>query len=533
VTASDSGARLRLLYDLGCAFAERIEIDELIPLVVDKCRQVLDAEGVAILLLDPAREELYFPYVADEDPEVTARLLRLRLPAGCGIAGGVVQSGQSVRVDHVGSDPRFYDGIDRNTGLRTRNMLCAPLNAHGERVGVIQVINRRAGLSFTDEDLNFLEGLAGSVAVAIENARLYSQVKASEERLRAQVGALRRDIARRDRFVDMIGTGPTMAEVFRLMESAAASPINVLIEGETGTGKELVARGIHEASPRAEGAFVAVNCAAVPETLLESQLFGHRRGAFTGATQDQRGLFEAATGGTILLDEIGEMPVAMQAKLLRVIQDGKVVPVGDTRPRRVDVRVISATNRDLSEEVRQRAFREDLYYRVAAFPIRMPPLRERREDIPLLAGRFLTAAAARHGKRVPGIEPAAMALLVQFEWPGNVRELQNEIERAVALACDGSMVSLAHLSPKLREAPSLPEPSVAGGPHGEAGEDPSDAPTCAPVGPLREARTEFEVRYIAEALRQNDRNVSRTARALGLSRVMLQRKMKEYGLRTK
>jgi Nif-specific regulatory protein len=533
MAASDSAARLGLLYDLVCAFAERIEIDELIPLVAAKCREALDAEGVAILLLDPEREELYFPYAADEDPEVTARLLRLRFPAGRGIAGGVVRSGKSVRVDDVGSDPRFYSGIDRDTGLTMRNVLCAPLNAHGQCIGVIQVINRRAGLSFTDDDLNFLEGLAGSVAVAIENARLYARVKTSEERLRAQVGALRRDIARRDRFTGMIGTGPAMAEVFRLMESAAASPINVLIEGETGTGKELVARGIHEASPRAEGAFVAVNCAAVPETLLESELFGHRRGAFTGATQDQRGLFEAATGGTILLDEIGEMPPAMQAKLLRVLENGEVVPVGDTRPRRVDVRVVSATNRDLQGEVAQRSFREDLHYRVAAFPIRMPPLRERREDIPLLADRFLTAAAARHQKQVPGIDPAAMALLVRFDWPGNVRELQNEIERAVALARDGTMVSREHLSPKLGEAHILPSPSAAAKPGGEVAANPPSAPTSVPAGRLREARREFEVRFIDEALRQNDRNVSRTARALGLSRVMLQRKMKAFGLRTK
>src|SRR6185369_8131049 len=186
---------------------------------------------------------------------------------------------------------------------------------------------------------------------AIENARLWAQLKASADGLRAQVGALRRDLARRDRFSDMIGSGPSMAEIIRLMESAAASPIAVLIEGETGSGKELVARGIHRASARAAEPFVAVNCAALPETLLESELFGHRRGAFTGATQDQRGLFEAASGGTIFLDEIGEMPAAMQAKLLRVLQESEVVPIGDRRPRRIDVRIISATNRDLVGDV--------------------------------------------------------------------------------------------------------------------------------------------------------------------------------------
>src|SRR6185369_9493165 len=265
-------------------------------------------------------------------------------------------------------------------------------------------------------------------------ARLYSRVKESEERLRTQVGALRRDLARRDRFSEILGTSASMAEVFRLMESAAASPIAVLVEGETGTGKELVARGIHRASARAEGPFLAINCAALPETLLESELFGHRRGAFTGAVQDHIGLFEAAAAGTLLLDEIGEMPMTMQVKLLRVLQEGEVVPLGDTRPRKIDVRVISATNRELSTEIAAHRFREDLYYRLAAFPIRIPPLRERREDIPLLADHFLAGAAERHRKWIRGIEPAALELLTRFDWPGNVRELSNELERAAALA---------------------------------------------------------------------------------------------------
>mgnify|MGYP003693732629 CR=1 FL=1 len=195
--------------------------------------------------------------------------------------------------------------------------------------------------------------------------------------------------------------------------------------------------------------FVAVNCAALPETLLESELFGHRRGAFTGATHDRRGLFEAASGGTLFLDEIGETPPAMQAKLLRVLQEGEITPVGDTHPRKVDVRVLAATNRDLTRAIADGRFRDDLYYRVAAFPIRLPPLRERREDVPLLADRFLAAAAGRHHKRIAGITPAAVGCLVRFDWPGNVRELQNEIERAVALAHDGDAVDLVHLSPKL------------------------------------------------------------------------------------
>ena len=525
---SSDTARLRLLYDLGRTFAAHIELEQLLPLVTSQCRQALDAEGVSVLLLDAEKDELYFPYVAEDDPEVAQRLLGLRFPADRGIAGAALQSGRSIRVDDAQSDFRFYGGVDRHTGATTRALLAVPLVAPQGQIGVLQAVNRRGGGSFSDADLAFLEALGASVAVAIENARLYSKVKESEERLRTQVGALRRDIARRDRFTEVIGTSPAMVEVFRLMESAAASPIAVLIEGETGTGKELVARGIHRASPRSEGPFLAINCAAVPETLLESELFGHRRGAFTGAVQDHRGLFEAAAGGTVLLDEIGEMPVSMQAKLLRVLQEGEVVPLGDTRPRKIDVRLISATNRDLSAEIAAHRFREDLYYRLAAFPIHIPPLRARREDIPLLADHFLAAAAERHRKWIRGIDAATAELLFRFDWPGNVRELSNEIERAVALTRNDETVGGDQLSPKIRSANSsaaAAEPVRAVGPSSVPGAE------GAPVEPLRAARTAFERQHISAALVRHGGNVSRTARALGISRVMLQKKMKALALR--
>jgi Nif-specific regulatory protein len=516
--ASDQASRLRLLYDLGCSFAGRIELDELIPLVMSKVREVLDAEGASVLLLDEVRNELYFPYVVSERQEVAARLAGLRLPADRGIAGAALQTGRPIRVDDVHADPRFYPGIDRATGSSTRSVVAAPLIARQGTIGVLQVVNRHGG-AFDDADLEFLEALAGAVAVALENAQLYARLKASEEGLRAQVGALRRDLVRCAGFADIIGRSAAMQAVFSLMESAAGSPITVLLEGETGTGKELVARGIHHASPRAEGPFLAVNCAALPETLLESELFGHRRGAFTGAIHDQRGLFEAAAGGTVLLDEIGEMPPAMQAKLLRVLQEGEVVPLGDTRPRRIDVRVIASTNRDLRAEVDARNFREDLYYRVAAFPILLPPLRDRRDDIPLLADRFLAAAAERNRKCINGFEPDAIGRLAAYDWPGNVRELQNEIERGVALARNDERIGSEHLSSKLLVGCPTAEPPSAGG---------ESVPA---VHELRPARAAWEARHVAAVLQMHNGNVSRAARALGISRYMLQRKMKDYDLR--
>jgi transcriptional regulator with GAF, ATPase, and Fis domain len=530
-------ARFQLLYDLGCAFAARIDLDELVPLVIDRCREVFGAEGASVLLLDESEASLFFPYAIGRDAEITRRLRSLRFPAGEGLAGRVLRSGAPEKVDQA-DDDRLFREIDRLTGTTTRNLIAAPLRTRHRSVGVLEVLNRHDG-SFSDDDLAFLAALAGGVAVALENATLYARVKESEELLRAEVGALRRDLERRERFEEIVGSGEAMAEVFRLMESAAASPISVLVEGETGTGKELIARSIHRASERAAGPFIPVNCAALPETLLESELFGHRRGSFTGALQDRRGLFEAAGGGTIFLDEVGEMPAVMQAKLLRVLQEGEIVPVGENRPRRIDVRVISATNRDLRAEVEERRFREDLYYRLAQFPIWIPPLRERREDVAPIADRLLAAAARRHRKRIPGIDPDAMAILTASSWPGNVRQLQNEIARAVALAGDGERVGVRHLSAVPGRAsraaastaaaasvpaaspPSYPAPS----PTSEPGADP------APPTDLRTARESFEIAFVIETLRREGGNVTRAARALGLSRVMLQRKMKHHGLR--
>jgi transcriptional regulator with GAF, ATPase, and Fis domain len=512
-------AKLSLLFELSRAFSALVELDELLPLVNAKTREVLDAENCAIMLLDPATDELFFPVSSDVSAEVEGKLKVVRFPADRGIAGWVLQHRKGTIVPDASRDERFYGDVDRASGAKTHDLLYAPLRTRNGALGVIGLRNKRRG-AFDKDDLAFLETLAGSIAVAIDNARLYSQLKTSEQKLRTQVTVLRRDLARRDRFVEIIGTGPAMAEVFRLMESAAASPIPVLITGETGTGKELVARGIHRASDRADQPLLAINCAALSPTLLESELFGHRRGAFTGADQDKQGVFEATHGGTIFLDEVGEMPPPMQAKLLRVLQEGEIIRVGDTRPRKIDVRLISATNRDPEQEVGAGRLRQDLFHRFAAFPIHLPPLRARREDIPLLAHRALTTAAERSRKQVTGIDPAVMDLLVRFDWPGNVRELENELSRAVALVRAGETIGIAELSAKVRAAAPPEEITTS-----------VTAPPASGSSAMRQGRAAFEARYIAEVLHQHSGNVSRAAKTLGVSRVTLHKKLKDYGLR--
>jgi Nif-specific regulatory protein len=503
---------LGLLYEVSRSLHGLMEIDALLPFVVDKTKELLGAEGCSVILLDEAGRELYFPWVSPENSEVAERLRQLRMPADKGIAGAVLQAGQSLLVPDVRADARFYSEVDQQTGGATRSIVCAALRTQRGIIGVIECINKREG-SFSQADLTFLEALAGSIAVAIDNARLYQTLKLSEARLRDEVALLERERHVLYRFSDVVGSGPAMEKVFRLVESALGSPITVLLQGETGSGKEVIARAIHFNSPRQDKPFVAVNCGAFTETLLESELFGYRRGAFTGANTDKRGLFDAADGGCIFLDEIGDMPPPMQVKLLRVLERGEFIPVGATEVHKVDTRVISATNKDLLGEVRAGRFRDDLYYRLSAFPIRVPPLRERREDIPLLAAHFLRRLAQKWGKREVTVAPDAMECLVRYAWPGNVRELEHELERALTLAGDAPMLSAGHFSERILSASS-------GSGHVRL------------AGSLKQARDAFERDYIAHVLRIENGNVSHAARTLGISRVMLQRKMKDFGLRS-
>ena len=267
--------------------------------------------------------------------------------------------------------------------------------------------------------------------------------------LRSEAGYLRRELRRLTGLDHIVGTSPRMREIFELIQNIAPQSSRVLIMGESGTGKELVARAIHENSARSKKPFVTINCGALPETLLESELFGYMKGAFTGANENRRGLFQAADAGTLFMDEISNMSVSMQVKLYRVLQEGKLRPVGSTDESDVDVRVIAATNKDLEKEIAEGRFREDLYYRLSVIPIQLPPLRERREDIPLLAREFLERFLKSMGKKIEGIEPEAMRRLEVYDWPGNVRELENTIERAVALE-GGARISVESLPERVR-----------------------------------------------------------------------------------
>ena len=330
------------------------------------------------------------------------------------------------------------------------------------------------------------------------------------EQMKAEVLRLRSDLETTYSFAGVVGTSPGMQRVYALMQRAAEADITVLVRGESGTGKELVAKSFHHNSLRKDGPFVAVDCAAIPEALIESELFGHERGAFTGAATRRIGAFERAHGGTILLDEIGNMPLAVQSKLLRVLQERHIQRVGGSGSVPVDIRVVAATNMDLERAVRAGEFREDLFYRLAAFPIVIPPLRERREDIPLLARHFLDKHGASRGKSLDGISTAALRLMLQYDWPGNVRELENAIERAVLLET-GAVLQAANLPPGL--SPVLAA-AAAGG---------RSMPTA--VVPL----AEVERQALVHALDVAGHNVTQAARSLGINRVTLQRKLKKYG----
>ncbi len=365
--------------------------------------------------------------------------------------------------------------------LRLCSVMCAPLMRQGEPFGVLYLGNDRVANLFTEKDLEVLTVFAAQASLLAHNAELLDGLRRENEALRQAV--------QDNRFGEIIGAGTSMREVFRRIEKVAATDVSVLVSGETGTGKELVAREIHRRSYRAAGPFVAVNCGAIPADLLESELFGHVRGAFTGAVASRDGRFQSADGGTLFLDEIGDMPPALQVKLLRALQEHAVTRVGETRPEPVDIRIVAATNRVLEDEIRAGRFREDLFYRLNVVSVVLPPLRERGDDIVVIARYFLQKYAREFDSTARGFAPAALAALRIHTWPGNIRELENRIKKAVVLT-DHALIG--------------PEDLDLG------------PGALAPVRPLAEAREEFQNRYIREVLERNGGNRTKTAKDLGV-----------------
>jgi len=503
---------LRALYDISQSICASSELDRVLQIAIQRAVALLEVEGSSVILLDEKRRELYFQVADDTRAGVEGRLREVRFPADRGIAGWVVGKGISILVPDVDRDPRHYRGVDVQTGVKTKSLLCVPLRTRGRTIGVLEAINKHHG-PFVPEDLRFLEAFSNPLALAIENTQLVQALQVTQGRGSPENQPLQQPLGPTLRFETLIGESPKMQEVYRLIEPILQTTVTVLITGESGTGKELVARVIHSRGLRARGPFVAMNCAAIPEALLEAELFGYEPGAFTGATRRKPGRFELARGGTLFLDEIGEMSPTLQAKLLRVLQARTFEPLGGTQTIETDVRILAATNRDLQQLIAAGKFREDLFYRLHIYPIAMPPLRERTEDLLPLAHHFLHTYSHEFRKEVNGLDREAAELLLRYEWPGNVRELENVLTRAVLL-CPGTVVTARDVPPALRE--HQPGPSW----RGEAFRLPPGGISLAGL----------EKQLIREALERTQYNKSQVGRLLGLSRTQLRTRMKHYRL---
>lgn len=490
---------LEALLAASAAINGTIELPTVLQSIAESAANVLGAEASSVMLLDAARGKLVFKAVVGPGTE---SLLDEEFDATLGIAGKVAQSGRPLLVRDTYKDPAFFAGIDEKSHFITRSLIAAPLLYRKQVLGVVEVMNRRGGAEFTPTDLEVLQIFGNLAASSAAHAKAHEELK-NENR------GLRESLPRNP----IIGSSPALKQVLALCERVAGTNATVLLLGETGTGKEVAARRIHERSPRREKPFIAINCAALPETLLESELFGHEAGAFTGATKQRRGKFERATGGTLFLDEVGDMPLPMQAKLLRVLQEREIERVGGNETIKVDTRVVAATNRDLVKACEEDAFRADLYDRLNVVPLHIPPLRARREDVPILARHFLALAAKSNDRPTMKIDDDAIQALVAYSFPGNVRELRNLVERLVILTPDDVIRAIDVKN-------CLP-----------GGTSPKAQGLYRPGVPFRVLVEEAERQILQDALTHHGGQMAATARALDLERSHLYKKARALGLR--
>ncbi len=512
--------RLRVLLDVNNVLVTSLELPELFRGIVSTLQRVIHHDYTSLALLDPTSgllKILALDFPGRQGllkPEMVVP--REASPAGRAIAEGRTIISRGAELDQY---PSEVVRLLRAEGLQV--VCCIPLSNRGRTFGTLNLASRRMDV-FSAEDIELVQQVAAQIAIAVENALAFKEIDALKDKLAEEKLYLEEEIRSAYNFEEIVGDSPAIRRALAQVELVAPAGTTVLILGETGTGKEVIARAVHNLSPRKERTFVKVNCAAIPSGLLEAELFGHERGAFTGAISQKIGRFELADRGTLFLDEIGDIPLELQPKLLRVLQEQEFERLGSNRTQRVDVRVVAATNQDLSRLVADREFRSDLYYRLNVFPIQIPPLRERREDVPLLVRYFVQNFSRRLNKTVEYVPADAMDALVNYGWPGNIRELENLIERAVLLSpgkelrVPVSELKSATLSSNGNVAADIPLFS--------------SSPSSVPITTLEEA----ERQHILRALRQTEWRIGGSkgaAAILGMKRTTLQARMRKLGIR--
>ncbi len=505
---SEHEQRFELLADLGAMVAGEVELDDLLGTFAARVARALGADGATLWLIDGANGEIRSRVAT------LPELDDVRLPAGRGIVGHVAQTGELVNVRDAASDPRWAEDVAERIGYRATSILTAPIVRRDQIRGVLQVVNKQPSGAFTERDEEFVRVLAEQIGRALD----YTTLRGND----AQPG-----LTLRGRFNHVIGTSPAMAAVYEMIVRAAQTDATVLLHGETGTGKGLLARAIHVNSARRESPFVHVDCTTLPEALVESELFGHERGAYTGADSRVIGKVEAAAGGTLFLDEIGELPLLLQGKLLRFVQERKFERVGGRETLTADVRIVVATNRDLGAMAAVGQFRSDLYFRLRVVEIEIPTLRSRGgDDIVDLATHFVEQLSRRYRKGPMRLATATKPALAAYAWPGNVRELENTIERAVVL-CQGPKITVKDLALEAPRAGSTTGTfsamdSMIGIPVAAVATAATDEISLPPNLELEEV----ERRYAKAILDREGGNQSAAARALGISRNKLARLLK-------